>query len=88
MSKFDLGRLLITSGAKEMLTADDVETAIQRHSNGDWGNLCDEDQQENLLALENGLRLLSIYHSPLNVRFYVLTECDRSATTILLPEEY
>ena len=62
---------------------------MQRHVNGDWGCVPEEDKQENLLSVENGYRVLSSY--PLNERgdnLWIITEADRSSTCLLLPEEY
>ncbi len=63
-------------------------TAINRHVRGDWGNLDEAGRLENELSLREGFRLLSAYRSVAGVKFWVITEADRSATTILLPEEY
>jgi len=59
-----------------------------RHARGDWGELGEEDQRENQLSLEQGFRLLSVYSTVAGDRLFVITERDRSLTTILLPEEY
>ena len=64
------------------------ETFLDRHICGDWGEVDAEDQQANQDALVRGERLLSAYRTSLDVRIWVITEADRSATTILLPEEY
>ena len=61
---------------------------IGRHLHGDWGDCGDEDWQENELSLREGFRLLSVYHDRNTVKFWIITEADRSATTILLPEDY
>jgi hypothetical protein len=50
--------------------------------------LCDADKRENELSLKNGFRILSAYRTMRDVRLWVITEADRSATTLLLPEEY
>jgi len=65
-----------------------VRTAIWRHLGGEWGDLCDEDKTANDDALREGGRLLSKYHAPDRTAFYVITECDRSVTTVLLTSEY
>jgi len=65
----------------------DVRTALRRHESGDWGTLCDEDREANDTAAHEGDRLVSVYYSN-GTKFYVITEWDRSATTVLLPEEY
>jgi hypothetical protein len=61
---------------------------LSRHVHGDWGDLCEEDRRENQVSLERGFRLLSSYRTLADVKLYVITEADRSVTTILLPEEY
>jgi hypothetical protein len=89
-AKLALGQLLITPGAKEAFegTGENPFTFILRHIQGDWGNLSPEDVQENELALEHGFRLLSAYDLTDATRIWIITEADRSATTILLPSEY
>jgi hypothetical protein len=87
---FRLGQLLATPGALKAL--DDahvsVETIFARHSTGDWGELCEQDKRENEFSINRRLRILSAYRLPTGDRIYCITEADRSATTILLPEEY
>jgi hypothetical protein len=61
---------------------------LRRHVSGDWGEVDSEDQQANEDALLHGARLLSAYRTSKNVRIWVITEADRIATTILLPEDY
>lgn len=85
---FKMGRIVSTPTALEQLSPKDILHAIQRHQGGDWGDVRDEDRQANDRALENGSRLLSIYHSAGGVKFWIITEADRSASTILLPEDY
>lgn len=85
---FPLGRILITPGALEALTNGDVQEALGRHASGDWGELSAADLQENKLSLEQGFRLLSSYRSAAGTKFWIITEADRSATTVLLPDEY
>lgn len=86
--KVPLGRTLITPGASASIPEADVVAAVGRHARGDWGEVSPEDQAENELSLAEGFRLLSAYTSSAGVRFWVITEADRSATTVLLPEEY
>lgn len=86
--KFSPGRLCITPGALAVLTEEDVGTALVRHLSGDWGDVDDYDRRENELSLQMGFRLLSVYHSSNAVKFWIISEADRSATTILLPDEY
>ena len=85
---FQIGRLVATRGAVDTLTEDEMFTALNRHVRGDWGDVCEEDQAANDDALREELRLLSSYHTIDDVKFWILTEADRSATTILLPSEY
>jgi len=85
---FPLGQLVITPGALAVLTQEDILTAISRHARGDWGDLDEADRPENELSRHRDLRLLSAYRSSAGVKFWIITEADRSSTTILLPEEY
>lgn len=85
---FPLGRTVITANALGKLLTDDVIEALNRHAAGDWGEVCPEDRQENELSLCKGFRLLSVYQSKAGEKFWVITEADRSVTTILLPEDY
>jgi hypothetical protein len=86
--KFQLGSVYITQAAAAVLSAADVGEALQRHQRGDWGDLDAHDIRENQCSLEQGERLLSVYRSANGTKFYVITEADRSATTVLLPEDY
>jgi hypothetical protein len=84
-----LGRVVATSGALKLLevTGDHPFELLARHAAGDWGNLCAFDSRQNEIALRDGLRVLSSYEVPAG-RVWIITEADRSVTTILLPEEY
>ena len=86
--KFPLGQLVITPAALHALTREDVVTAVRRHVTGDWGELDEHDRQENERSLREGYRLLSAYMDSSGTRFWIITEADRSATTVLLPEDY
>ena len=86
--KFHLGRTVATKGAVHSLSPDDILVALARHQNGDWGQLDDEDKQANERALLEEGRLVSRYVSVTGTPFYVITEWDRSLTTVLLPQEY
>jgi len=79
---------VITRAAAETLDNGDVIQTLQRHVKGDWGDVCPEDWQANELALKNDSRLLSSYNSQSGTKFWIITEWDRSVTTILLPEDY
>lgn len=83
-----LGRTVITANAKNILADSDIENALNRHQSGDWGELCEEDKQVNEDALKDGDQILSVYISSGGKRFWVITEADRSCTTVLMPEDY
>jgi hypothetical protein len=85
---FPLGNVYQTPGVLEVIPSEDVLRALARHQSGDWGDLGEEDKRENEFSLGFPLRLLSAYHAQTGVKFWILTEADRSATTILLPSEY
>jgi hypothetical protein len=86
---FPLGQLGITEGAVAALERADISPSsiIQRHVLGDWGDVTDLDKRSNELALEMGGRILSSYRLPDRTEIWVMTEPDRSATTVLLPGE-
>lgn len=92
--KFKLGKVVATSGVYEMVGEDIkfsqfVSKSFARHCNGDWGDLDEEDKMANDFALLNGDdRLFSRYDYRDGVSIYIITEWDRSATTILFPDEY
>lgn len=86
--KFSLGKLFITPGAMRELSPAEVLDALGRHARGDWGDVGEEDREENELSLREGFRLLSSYRGRNETKFWVITEHDRSVTTVLLPEEY
>lgn len=87
-SRFLLGQVVATRGALAAVPAEEISTALARHRAGDWGELDEHDRQENELAVCTGKRLLSTYRSAAGTKFWIITEWDRSATTVLLPEEY
>lgn len=84
-----LGRLVATPAALDLLASAGVLplTLLERHQRGDWGDLCADDARQNDEALKLGDRLLSSY-TVAGGKVWVITEADRSATTLLLPEEY
>jgi hypothetical protein len=88
--RFPLGQLLITRGADKALkdAVQDPREFLARHQSGDWGEVPEADKTENEVSLQRGFRLLSAYRTTHNVKIWVITEADRSATTLLLPEEY
>ena len=88
--KFPLGHIVATPGALEAL-ADSGQTPdffLEKHVQGDWGEVCSEDKRLNDEALINGDRLLSAYRTLKNIRLWLITEADRSSSCLLKPEEY
>ena len=90
---YQLGRLLMTRGVNDLMAENEafarfVTESLSRHVKGDWGNLSEEDKQENELSLKEGFRILSAYETEGLPKIWIITEADRSATTILFPEEY
>ena len=85
---FRLGRIVATPNALETITQDDILLGIRRHQAGDWGKLPDEDRTANDRALAQGGRIFSAYHACNGTKFWIITEADRSVTTVLLPEDY
>lgn len=83
-----LGAIVITRNALSVLSHEDVLAALGRHVQGDWGDLDREDKVANDRALAEDGRLLSSYRSANGVKFWIITEWDRSVTTVLLPEDY
>ena len=86
--KFPLGQFVITRNAADTLPPDDVAAALRRHARGDWGELDEHDRQQNQSALKDGSRLLSAYTASNAVKFWIITEWNRTSTTVLLPEDY
>jgi hypothetical protein len=85
--RFPLGEVVITANAAQHLDTVAVNEALGRHAAGDWGDIPPEDACENEYSLKEGFRLLSAYGTGQR-RFWVITEADRSATTVLMPEDY
>jgi len=88
--KFELGQVVATPGAIELLVGAERSPMefIARHKSGDWGDLDEHDRLVNEQALLHGGRLLSSYTVVGDQRIWLITESDRSATTLLLPSEY
>lgn len=84
----NLGTLVITQNAKETLNELDVLKALSRYIDYDWGEVSKEDKQANDNALKRGERVLGVYSDRNGNKFWIITEADRSVTTILLPEDY
>jgi hypothetical protein len=89
-ARFSLGRLVATPGSLAALqgAGQNALEFLSRHQHGDWGDLDEEDKQENERSIINGSRIFSAYVLNTGVRIWAITEADRSATTILLPKEY
>ncbi len=87
---FRAGTLTATPGALSALVQSGQSPAefLARHLSGDWGDVGPEDWRLNNEALQDGTRLLSVYHTAKGVTLWMITEADRSQTTILLPDEY
>ena len=90
---FETGQIVSTRGVFEKMQeyshfAQFVNESLRRHMIGDWGDLDKEDKQENELSLKEGYRLLSAYETQGLPKIWIITEADRSATTVLFPEEY
>lgn len=89
--KFKLGSIFSTPGAIEALAeaSDDAGFYLELHSLGDWGDVSEKDKEENELSLKKGFRIVSAYILPItDEKILIITEADRSSTTILLPSEY
>lgn len=86
--RFALGRIVATANAVATLDSGSIRGAIARHARGDWGECDSHDRAENERCLREGGRLLSVFRDRAGTRFYVITESDRSSTTVLLPEDY
>ena len=89
-ARFALGRLVATPGALAALAAAGTSPLpyLQRHAGGDWGDVGADDRRANDRALRHGERLFSVYVLPDGGRLWIITEWDRSKTTVLLPEDY
>jgi hypothetical protein len=87
---FPLGQTYATPGAIEALSeaGQGAEEFLNRHQRGDWSEMCEEDMQENEFSVDKRLRIFSAYHTSKGVKLLVITEADRSVTTVLLPSEY
>ena len=86
--KVPLGRIVATPAALGTVSQPDIVAALRRHASGDWGDVDPDDRAANDDALKSGERLLSVYQSATGTTFWVLTEADRSVTTVLLPDDY
>lgn len=92
MTMFEPGEIVATRGVASKMEKDPeftkfVSSSFDRHLTGDWGEVCKEDSEANQEALKEGYRLVSVYKNE-DTKVYIITEHDRSVTTILFPEEY
>ena len=93
-STIPLGRVVATRGVHDLSSqnpefAEFIQKCLNRHAQGDWGDMSQEDKNENDLALKAGnLRIFSAYEKTELPKIWIITEADRSATTILFPDEY
>jgi hypothetical protein len=85
---FPLGQLVATPNALDHITHEDIMAALQRHVAGDWGDVCAEDKKTNDVAVAEGTRILSAYRAANGTKFWIISEADRSSTTVLLPVDY
>lgn len=86
--RFRLGRIVATPNALDLIPPNEILEAIQKHQVGDWGDISKEDQNANDSAAIEGSRILSSYRSNAGERFWIITEANRSVTTVLLPCDY
>lgn len=91
--KFNSGLLVVTRGVNDLIASNEefakqVMLSLKRHLAGDWGEVCDEDRITNELALRDGGRLFSVYKREGMPTIWVITEWNRSVTTILFPADY
>lgn len=91
--KFSLGQMILTAGVNDRVADDEsfskfVTGSLGRHARGDWGNLSADDVKENEYSIDRHLRLLSAYEQEDSPKIWIITEADRSATTVLFPAEY
>ncbi|MCW0161158.1 hypothetical protein OIV56_00300 [Burkholderia pseudomallei] len=87
---FPPGRVIMTVGVDELIKTGRLNPYpyLFCHLRGDWGDLCDEDRRRNDAAVNSGERLFSEYKVSPSLTLWIITEADRSATTVLLPSEY
>ena len=92
--KFDLGQVVVSKGVDEKMKGDRsfrvfVQVSIGRYVHRDWGQTCDEDAKANNRAIQNGDRIRAVYKQPrTDTTIWIITEADRSVTTIVFPDEH
>lgn len=93
-NKFELGKVVLTRSIYEKCLSDGeffifVGGSLDRYMKCDWGDTCEEDAEQNDISVKEGERILAVYTNPkTNETIWIITEWDRSATTILFPSEY
>jgi len=87
-ARFPLGELYVTTAADRTLGPAAIARGLARHAEGDWGDVSADDRAANERGIIHGERLHSVYRDGKNVEFWVITEWDRSTTTVLLPDDY
>ena len=87
-ARFQMGHLGATPAVLEEISKEEMFQLLERHLCGDWGDVTENDARANELALRHGLRIMSWYQTSCGTRIQIITEADRSATTILLAKEY
>lgn len=92
-TNFELGKVVVTRGIEDMIEDDRrfarfVHQSLKRYMDCDWGDTCEEDKQSNNDALKNDERILAVYTWQESVKIWIITEWDRSVTTVLFPDEY
>lgn len=87
-NRFSCGRLCATPAVLESVSRWELLQLLVRHLSGDWGDICEQDAKANEDALRYGNRIISWYNASTDDRIMIITEADRSATTILLADEY
>lgn len=92
--KFPLGQLVCTKRISTKMEQDEkfkkfVELSLNKYASGNWGDTCNEDAKLNDIAMRNGYRIVAVYRQEeTNIVIWIITESDRSITTILFPDEY
>jgi hypothetical protein len=88
MGKFEIGKTLATKGVIELIGYKGCAYLTLLHASGDYGDICESDREINDWSIENGARIVSVYEKLFSEKIYVMTEADRSTTTVLLASEY
>jgi hypothetical protein len=89
-ARFSSGKVCLTPGVDALAREGRLDPvfSLRRHLAGDWGDVCDDDRRRNNAALKSGERLFSSYELTPGEKLWIVTEYDRSVTTLMLPDEY